>query len=246
MSKMGLHRSFGHLKHKLWPKEGPGVKLAIWLLTTKSWESTWSLAWRWCATYRWKVLNKGYSFASDLIYIGGLLAKLCGLKVVGVPTLAISGLPLGSLGTKSHLDVGHVGSHIVYYKGEGGGFPQVWAVVSLVCSNCPWLVLALKVPQPCINHFVLVLCRSVWVVEACQLFLVPSRNSNMPLLPPQVLRARECAPTPYSFVVFCFDSHLSPSRSWECVKKSSKLSNDLVESRCNMTRWWVHGLNWRR
>jgi hypothetical protein len=27
--KMGSHRQFGHLKHKLWPKEGPRVKLAI-------------------------------------------------------------------------------------------------------------------------------------------------------------------------------------------------------------------------
>jgi hypothetical protein len=26
MSKMGSHYSFGHLKHKLRPKEGPGVK----------------------------------------------------------------------------------------------------------------------------------------------------------------------------------------------------------------------------
>jgi hypothetical protein len=40
MSKMGSHWSFGHLKHKLWPKERPGVKLAVWLPTTKSWEST--------------------------------------------------------------------------------------------------------------------------------------------------------------------------------------------------------------
>jgi hypothetical protein len=29
MSEMGSHCSFGHLKHKLWPKEGPEVKLAI-------------------------------------------------------------------------------------------------------------------------------------------------------------------------------------------------------------------------
>jgi hypothetical protein len=27
MSKMGSHHPFGHLKHKLWPKEGLGVKL---------------------------------------------------------------------------------------------------------------------------------------------------------------------------------------------------------------------------
>jgi hypothetical protein len=40
MSKMGSHDSFGHLKHKLWPKERPEVKLAIWLPTTKSREST--------------------------------------------------------------------------------------------------------------------------------------------------------------------------------------------------------------
>jgi len=27
MSKMGSHCSFGHLKHKLWPKKRSGVKL---------------------------------------------------------------------------------------------------------------------------------------------------------------------------------------------------------------------------
>jgi hypothetical protein len=44
MSKMGSHCSFGHLKHKLWPKEGPGVELSgvrqFWLPTTRSREST--------------------------------------------------------------------------------------------------------------------------------------------------------------------------------------------------------------
>jgi hypothetical protein len=39
---MTSHESFGHLQPKLWEKEGLGVKLAIWLLTTKSRESTWS------------------------------------------------------------------------------------------------------------------------------------------------------------------------------------------------------------
>jgi hypothetical protein len=40
MSKMGSHDPFGHLKHKLWPKERSGVKLPIWLPTIKSQEST--------------------------------------------------------------------------------------------------------------------------------------------------------------------------------------------------------------
>jgi hypothetical protein len=37
---MASHWSFGHLQPKLWAKEGPGVKLAVWLPTTKSREST--------------------------------------------------------------------------------------------------------------------------------------------------------------------------------------------------------------
>jgi len=41
MLKMGSHDPFGYLKHKLWPKVGPEIKLPIWLLTTKSQESPW-------------------------------------------------------------------------------------------------------------------------------------------------------------------------------------------------------------
>jgi hypothetical protein len=40
-------------------------------------------------------------------------------------------------GEKSHLDVGSVESHRVYYKGEGGGFPQVRAMVSQVSPRLP-------------------------------------------------------------------------------------------------------------
>ncbi len=33
------------------------------------------------------------------------------------------------------MDVAPVASHREYYKGEGAGFPQVWAVVNLVSSR---------------------------------------------------------------------------------------------------------------
>jgi len=39
---MVSHEPFGHLHPKLWAKERPGVKLAVWLPTTKSRESTFS------------------------------------------------------------------------------------------------------------------------------------------------------------------------------------------------------------
>jgi hypothetical protein len=82
-------------------------------------------------------MDKGYNFALDLICIGGLHTKLWDPKVAKVPTLAILRLPFGSPVTKYHLDVGLMERHKVYYKGEGGGFPQVRAVVSLVNSNLP-------------------------------------------------------------------------------------------------------------
>jgi hypothetical protein len=68
----------------------------------------------------------------------------------------ISGFLVGSLRTKNHLDVASVERRKVYYKGEGGGFPQVGAVVSLVNPSCSWLVLAPKVLQLCTKHLVLV------------------------------------------------------------------------------------------
>jgi hypothetical protein len=40
MFEIGSHHAFKHLKHKLWSKERPGVKLPVWLPTTKSQEST--------------------------------------------------------------------------------------------------------------------------------------------------------------------------------------------------------------
>jgi hypothetical protein len=40
MPKMASYEPFGHLQPKLWAKEGPGVKLVVWLPTIKSREST--------------------------------------------------------------------------------------------------------------------------------------------------------------------------------------------------------------
>ncbi len=97
-------------------------------------------------TYCCKALDEGYNFALDFISIGGLHTKLWDPKFVGVPTLAISRLPFGSPGTKCHLDVGLVKRHKVYYKGEGGGFPQVWAMVSFV--SLPMVHLNTKSASP--------------------------------------------------------------------------------------------------
>ncbi len=143
----------------------------------------------------------------------------------------------GNFGTKSHLDVALVESCRVYYKGENGGFPQVQAVVNLVCPSCLWFVLASKVLQLCTNHFVLVVCKSMWVIEACHFFQIPSRSSNTPLYPFTMLRAEECAPTSCSFVVFSLGLAFESLK--ELGARQYSFSNLLLTLlRLPMLHWW--------
>ncbi len=57
--------------------------------------------------------------------------------MAGVQTWTVLGLLLGSPGIKSHLDAGAVERGKEYYMGEGGGFPRVRAMVSLVSLELP-------------------------------------------------------------------------------------------------------------
>jgi len=151
MSEMASHEPFGHLQPKLWAKKRSGIKLAVWLPTTKSRESTRQFdsrplkvgnqpnsdVFKRSATWRWKALKESYKIVSDLISIGGLSKKLWMPKVSGVQLGTISGLLLGSPGKKCHSDVAPAGSCREYYMGEGGGFPQVQAMVSQVSPRWP-------------------------------------------------------------------------------------------------------------
>jgi hypothetical protein len=137
MFEMGSYDPFGFLKHELWPKEGPWVKLAVWLPTTKSRESPWFPCMQVACHMPLKSSRWGLQLALNLTSIRGFHTKLWASKVVGVPILGISGLPLGSPGTKWHLGAGPVARHREYYEGEGGGFPQVWAMMSLVRPCLP-------------------------------------------------------------------------------------------------------------
>jgi hypothetical protein len=87
------------------------------------------------ATRRWKALNESYNFGLEFVPIQVWVEELWSSKVPGLQLGTVSGLQLGSPGKKSHLDVALAESCIVYYMGEGGGFPRVRAVVNLVCKS---------------------------------------------------------------------------------------------------------------
>jgi hypothetical protein len=129
---MPSHWRFGHLQPKLWAKEGPGVKLAVWLPTTKSQESTSSRRPIWACDMAlkrsWRGLQLWFRPCRDPTLQSGVMA----VQSSGSPAGTISGLHFGSPGNLCHSDVASVTSRREYYMGEGGGFPGVRAVVSLV------------------------------------------------------------------------------------------------------------------
>jgi hypothetical protein len=83
----------------------------------------------------WKALDEKYNFGSKLVPIRGRGEEIWPSKVPGLQPGIVSGLQLGSLRKKSHLDVASVESCRIYYMGEGHGFPRVRAGVSLVCKS---------------------------------------------------------------------------------------------------------------
>jgi len=151
----GIHYIIRNLLERKCLKWVCMTHLNIWNISyvkKDGWESNWQfdsrplkvrnhpdfLACRWHATYHWKAFDEGYNFALDFISIGGLQKKLWAHKITRILVVRILGLPFKSPMIKCHLDVGLVERHIIYYKGEGGGFPQVQAMVSLVSPS--WLV----------------------------------------------------------------------------------------------------------
>jgi hypothetical protein len=150
MYKMGPHDLFGHLKHKLWPKEKSGIKLTIWLLTIKSQEST-----RFpCVHMTWKILLENFGWGLQLFFKphlnGSDAHKVMGPQSHGNPNFGKiqNVIWMWALwrGTKYTIK----GKMVASRKSEP------WWV--LWVQVCPWLVLAPKVLQLCTNQLVIWFC----------------------------------------------------------------------------------------
>jgi hypothetical protein len=136
---MATHWSFGHLQPKLWAKEGSGVKLTVWLPTTKSQESTcYRRALQKCDMVLERSLQglqlwfrprpnprfgrgamKSQSPGTPTGTISGQLRD----SISGVPGKSAIRMPLPRANAEYT-----IGSKVVAYS-------RVWAVVSLVCPS---------------------------------------------------------------------------------------------------------------
>jgi hypothetical protein len=195
---MGSHDPFEHLKPKLWPKEGPWVKLTVWLLTTESQESTWFL----CVKVDYDMPLESSRQGLQLRFRPHLDQRSSQEAIVpqlcGTPSLDDFGTPNGrSPETKAiWMPLPRGGAEYTMWgkvvaSPESGSWWVFWI------RGRPWLILTPKVFQPYANQLVCWFCASLleWV-NCLSLFLVPSRSSSTPLYPSKVLRVKERASSP--------------------------------------------------
>jgi hypothetical protein len=133
---------------------------------------------------------------------------------VGFLILGISRLQLGSLRTKWYFSVGPVAKQKKYYKGEGGGFPQVRVMVSLVNPCLPMAHLCTK---KCIDYaltnLLFGLCRFMWIIEPLVARPNPISELQHAVLPPKCYEPKN---VPQLFLLLLsspFDLQLNPSKN---------------------------------
>jgi hypothetical protein len=143
---MASHWPFGHLSPKLWANEGPGVKLLNWQfdsrphkvgnrpLTDLRMES---------ATWRWKDLDEGYNFCSDLVAIRLWNRELWAFKVPGLQPGQFRdnfGTPTWECREKEPFECSPRGAlqRIIY--GGRWWLPPSPGRGESCGSKCPWLV----------------------------------------------------------------------------------------------------------
>jgi hypothetical protein len=152
---MGSHDAFGHLKHKLWPKERLGVKLPIWLPTTKSRESTR----RPCVQVACNILLKRSWRRLQLFFRPHLnhrfAHKVMGPQSHGSLIFGNFAIPiLGVLGQNAIWMWASWRGTKYTIKGKVVVSPKFGLWWVLWVRVCPWLVVAPKVLKLCINQLV--------------------------------------------------------------------------------------------
>jgi hypothetical protein len=164
---MDSNHRFEHLKHKLWPKERPGVKLVVWLPTIKSRESTQfpyvQVMWHIPLESSWRGLQLCFRPHLDR----RSTHKVMELQSCRSPNFENFGIPKWILRQKAIWMWASWRGTKYTIRGKVMAPPKFgpwWILWIWVCS---WFVLTPKMLKLCTIRFVLVLCKSMWVINAC-------------------------------------------------------------------------------
>jgi len=144
---MGLYDPFTHLKHKLWPIDMSGIKLAIWFLTIKSRESPRFPFVQVACDILLESSWKGLEFYFNPHFNRRSIRKIMGPQSHGSPNFGnVIWMWASWSGTKYTIRGKVVASP------KSGSWWVLWVRV------CPWFILAPKVFQLCTNQLVVWFC----------------------------------------------------------------------------------------
>jgi len=206
---MGFHDPFEYLKHKLWSIEGLKVKLSIWFLTTKSWESPWFIYVKVSFQITLKSSRRELQLSFKPHFNWRFAQKIMGLQSCKSPNFGNFGiLNLGVSGQNDiwvlapwpSIENTIMGKVMVILKS------RPWWV--LWVHLCPWFINASKVLQPCINQLVVWF---VWIIHSLVTHLNPHLVAPTCPSTPEVLWAKNI---PQLLLLFpLLDSHLNLSKN---------------------------------
>ncbi len=174
---------------------------------------------RWRATHHWKAFDESYNFASNLVSIGSLNVKLQPRKVVGGLTLAVwSSNRKGVSGQKT----------IWMQPLQRGAEHTIWGKVVASSSSgrgesCESEIAhGLTQHQRCSNIVLTKVLVGLIQIRMGNKIACHSSQSHPGALacPSTLLKCCEPRSVPRLLAFplsFVWDSHLGPSRSWECV-----------------------------
>jgi hypothetical protein len=137
--KMGSHDPFGHLQHKLWPKERLGVKLAVWLPTMENQESTWFPCVQVACDMSLESSQRGIELWFRPRPDRRSAPEVIVLQSCGTPSFGDFRTPIWM--PLPHSDAKYTIWGKVVASPESGMWWVLWV------QNCPWLVLTPKVLQ---------------------------------------------------------------------------------------------------
>jgi len=126
---MGLHDPFEYLKHNLWLKEGLKIKMSIWLLPIKvknRFEIRVQVTCHISLESFWQRLQ---------LFFTPHLNQRSAQKVMAFQNAKSPNFR--SYETNWHLNTTLMVNHTKYYKGESGGFSQIYTVVNFMSLCMP-------------------------------------------------------------------------------------------------------------
>jgi hypothetical protein len=173
MSKMGLHDPFGYLKHKLWPKERPRIKLPIWLPTTKLWELLCFTCVQVVCYISLENSQQGIKLCFKSHLSRRSTQEVIGLQSHGSPNFKIFGTP--NLGVLGQNDIWVLASWLPPSSNRGESCESVFVHGSSMHQKCSNYAL---------TNLLFDLCRSMWIIDplvTCPSLIPKLQHASLPL-----------------------------------------------------------------